>query len=79
MTDNNNISDGQLLLDIENTIKEYQASIYIAEGYKLLSELPIREDQKMIYLRREEMHRKNIETCKTSLNLLKHLKNTRGL
>jgi hypothetical protein len=80
MMSDDQLSDSQLLQDIENAYKEYGAYVKLYEGYKVLSELP--DDcagVKWLNQTRFEACKVIAESCSKRLSYLNNLKSERGL
>jgi hypothetical protein len=80
MMSNDQISDTQLLRDIENTQKEYEAYIKLSEGYDILSKLPENSGGTgSLHFSRSLAFGDSATSCLELLDRLKELKAERGL
>jgi len=75
-----NVSNEQLLKDIENTIQEIEAYNFLRKGYEILARLPENQgSQSRIYYSKYSCYNSLQTDCSTFLEKLYILKEERGL
>jgi hypothetical protein len=75
----NDVSNEQLLTDLENTKKEYRAYRDIANGFMALSELPENQGQNRSFIIKAQGYQDSAEQCAQFQEMLEKLAKERGL
>lgn len=80
MTTNKNITDEELLRDIENTRNEMYAYSYLHKGFTALSNLPEADDiDKKLFYNESVKYFKKQNECLEFLRMLNSMKIERGI